>query len=252
MATVNSSIARQQISELAPSDVEAIKRLKQAIVQGKHWYLALLEAVKVWDSTEEDYDDRHYQYLIANEAFDWLLLAQRLCEEVSELIPHKELINLLFFDQQPIELTKDEFEELIGNAKYRAYLNYLYGIFMERLLILTIAEEIRKRRRTAGLINDGNTINEAYQYLYGESEQELAQQFKREKRYPRRRSMNLSELNEFTYWLFKKRLVRNDKSRVASDTKKALLSLCHYLEQKRERLKNEAEKSPSSPAQVYL
>jgi hypothetical protein len=252
MATVNSSIARHQISELAPSDVEAIKRLKQAIVQGKHWYLALLEAVKAWDSTEEDYDGRHYRYLIADEAFDWLLLAQRLCEEVSELIPHKELINLLLFDQQPIELTKDEFEELIGNAKYRAYLNYLYGIFMERLLVLTIAEEIRKRRRAAGLINDGNTINEAYQYLYGESEQELAQQFKREKRYPRSSSMNLSELNEFTYWLFKKRLVRNDKSRVASDTKKALLSLCHYLEQKRERLKNEAEKSPSSPAQAYL
>jgi len=57
MATVNSAIARQQISELAPSDVEAIKHLKQAIAQGKHWYLALLEAVKVWDSIEEDYDD---------------------------------------------------------------------------------------------------------------------------------------------------------------------------------------------------
>lgn len=252
MATVNSSIAKQKISELAPSDVEAIRRLKQAIVQGKHWYLALLEAVKAWDSIKEDHNDRHYRYLIANEAFDWLLLAQRLCEEVSELIPHKELINLLFFDQQPIELTKDEFKELIGNAKYRAYLNYLYGIFMERLLVLTIAEEIRKRRRAAGLINDGNTINEAYQHLYGESEQELAQQFKKEKRYPRRRSMDLSELNEFTYWLFKKRLVRNDKSRVASDTKKALLSLCQYLEQKRERLTNEAEKSPSSPAQAYL
>ena len=233
MATVNSLVAKQQISELAPSDVEAIKHLKQAIAQGKHWYLALLEAVKVWDSTEEDYDDRHYQYLIANEAFDWLLLAQRLCQEVSELIPHKERINLLFFDQQPIELTKDEFKELIGNAKYRAYLNYLYGIFMERLLILTIAEEIRKKRRTAGLINEGNTINEAYQYLYGESEQELAQRFKREKRYPRRSSMNLSELNEFTYWLFKRRLIHNDKSRVASDTKKALLALCHHLERKR-------------------
>lgn len=232
MAEVGSSIARRQISELAPSDIEAIKHLKQTISLGKHWYPALLEAIRLWDSIEEDYSGRHYQYLIANEAFDWLLLAERLCEGIHHLIPQQEQINLLFFDQPPMELSTDEFKKLIGNAKYQAYLNYLYGIFMERLLILTIAEEIRKRKRTAGLVNEGNTIDEAYQQLYGDSEQELAQRFKREKRYPRRKSMSLSELNEFTYWLFKERLLRNDKSRVASDTKKALLALHHYLERK--------------------
>jgi hypothetical protein len=34
--------------------------------------------------------------------------------------------------------------------------------------------------------------------------------------------MSLSELKEFTYWLFKYRLKHNDKERVASDTRKAL------------------------------
>jgi hypothetical protein len=223
---------RQQTSNLAPADARAIKHLKEAIIQGKHWYLALLEAIKLWESTEEDYNGRHYQYLIDNEAFDWLLLAERLCEEVSQYVPRKERVNLLFFDQPPIELTKDEFKKLIGNAKYQAYLNYLYGIFMEKFLILITTEEIRKRKRTAGLISGGNTLGEAYQYLYGDSEQELVKHFKKEKHYPRRKSMSLGELSEFTYWLFKKRLTHCGKSRVASDTKKALLALNRYLERK--------------------
>lgn len=246
MAAVNPSAARQETSKLVPSDIEAIRYLKQAIAHGKHWYLALLQAVKLWHSTEEDHDGRHYQYLIGNEAFDWLLLAERLCEEISRLVPRKERINLLFFDQPPVELTKDEFKKLIGNAKYQAYLNYLYGVFMERLLILTIVEEIRKRKRTAGVITDKNITNEAYQHLYGDGEQELAKRFRKEKRYPRRRSMNLSELNEFAYWLFKKRLMRSDKSRVASDTKKALLALHQHLERKKQNLSSHGTRSSPS------
>ena len=67
---------------------EAIRHLEEAIAQGKHWFIALLEAIGLWDKVEDSYDGRHYHYLIAGEAFDWLLLAQRLLEEVSHLIPH--------------------------------------------------------------------------------------------------------------------------------------------------------------------
>ena len=232
MASGNSSVARRETTGLAPADIKAIQQLKQAVARGEHWYRALLKAVKLWNSTEEDYEGRHYQYLIDNEAFDWLLLAERLCKEISPLIPPEEQINLLFFDQPPLELSKDEFKELIGSAKYQAYLNYLYGVFMERFLILTTVEEIRKRKRTSGVTAEGNSTDEAYHYLYGESEEELARRFRKEKRYPRRRSMNLSELNQFAYWLFKRRLLRSDKSRLASDTKKALLALHQRLEQK--------------------
>lgn len=234
MAAGNSPVARQETSRLAPADTRAIQHLKQAVAGGEHWYLALLQAVRLWSSTEEDHKGRHYQYLIDNEAFDWLLLAERLCEEISRHIPRKEQINLLFFDQPPLELTKEEFKKLIGSAKYQAYLNYLYGVFMERLLIVTVVEEVRKRKRTSGVATEGNSTDEAYQYLYGDGEGELARRFRKEKRYPRRRSMNLSEFNEFAYWLFKRRLIRSDKSRVASDTKKALLALHHHLERKRQ------------------
>ena len=67
---------------LSTTDAEAIRYLKQAIADGKHWYIALLEAMGLWGSAEEVCNGRVYRYLIAGEAFDWLLLAERLCGAV--------------------------------------------------------------------------------------------------------------------------------------------------------------------------
>jgi len=206
-------------------DTQAIQGLKNAIAEGRNWYVALLEAVRLWSSPEEDYEGRHYQYLVDNEAFDWLVLAGRLCEEVDGLIPEDELTNLLFFDRPSIELSKDEFKNLIGASKYQAHLNYLYGILVEKFLILAVTEEIRKKKRVLGLNNDNGVIDEAYQRIYGDTQFALLKQFRKERHYPQLRSISLSELNEFTYWLFKYRIKNRDKSRVASDTKKALTKL---------------------------
>ncbi|HJX69820.1 MAG TPA: hypothetical protein VJ441_01875 [Dehalococcoidia bacterium] len=211
-------------------DAQAIQYFARSVAEGKHWYIALLEAIKLWESPTEDYDGRHYNYLIDNEAFDWLVLAERLCKEAEGLIPEEEQINLLFFDKPPIELTKSEFRRLIGSAKYKAYLNYLYGILVEEFLILTVTEEIRKRKRALGLYSDEGVVDEAYQSIYGESQGELLKRFRRERHHPQRKSLSLGELNEFTYWLFKYRVKRCDKCRLASDTKKALLKLHQCLE----------------------
>jgi len=222
-------------------DTQAIQGLKGAIAEGKNWYVALLEAVRLWSSPEEDYDGRHYQYLVDSEAFDWLVLAERLCEELDGLIPEKERINLLFFDTPPIELSKDEFKNLIGASKYKAHLNYLYGILVEKFLILAVTEEIRKKKRVLGLNNDDGVVGEVYQRIYGATQFALLKQFRKERHYPQRKSISLSELNEFTYWLFKYRIKKRDKSCMASDTKKALTKLHEILEFKARPLR------PSAP-----
>jgi len=201
---------------------KAIRHLKEAIASGKHWYLSLLEAISMWKSTEEDYNGEHYFYLIDGEAFDWLLLAERLCQEIADLIPEEERVNLLFHDHPPIKLSKDEFKKLIGNAKYKAYLNYLYGVLTEEALLLAVTEEIRKERRTLGLAEDDSAVDVAYQRIYGATQDDLFSQFRKEKGYRQRQSTTLGELKQFTYWLFKYRLKRSEKARVASDTKKAL------------------------------
>jgi len=220
------------VAGVSTQDTQAIRGLKSAIAEGKNWYVAVLEAIRLWSSPEEDYSGRHYQYLVDNEAFDWLVLAERLCEELDGLIPDKERTNLLFFGIPPIELSKDEFKDIIGDFKYQAHLNYFYGILVEKFLILAVNEEIRKKKRVIGLNNDNGVVDETYQRIYGATQFSLLKQFRKERHYPQLRSISLNELNEFTYWLFKYRIKMRDKSCVASDTKKALTKLHEILELK--------------------
>ena len=224
-----SSKEAKSVPTSTAGDAKAIEHLKQAVAGGKHWYLALLEAIKLWKNSEEDHNGRHYCYLVDGEAFDWLLLAERLSGEISDLIPEKERTDLLFFDRPPLELSKEEFKKLIGAAKYRAYLNYLYGILVEEALISAVVDEIRKERRSAGLNKHDDDRDRAYQRIYGASQQALLESFRKERKYPKHKSVTLTQLKEFTYWLFKYRMKICDKSRVASDTKKALMKLHHNL-----------------------
>ncbi len=220
-------VASQEKSSLltAAADAGAIRHLEQAIGGGKHWYLALLEAIGLWAAAEEVHDGRTYLYLIDGEAFDWLLLAERLCEAADSLLPDDEKDALLFRGKTPLDLTAKQFKELIGGSKYRQYLNYFYGITAEEALILAVREEVRKERRTSGYNEEYDYDNEIFRRIYGATEAVLLKRFRRKKGYPQRKSISLTELKEFTYWLFKYRLEHCDKARVASDTKKALEQL---------------------------
>jgi len=210
-------------------DLRAIQHLRESVSKGKHWYFALLEAIKLWKSARETYKGRHYLYLIDGEAFDWLLLAERLSDEISDFIPEEERINLLFFGRPPVELSNDDFKKSIGSAKYRAYLNYLYGVLVEEALILAVTDEVRKDKRAAGWVSHDNFVERAYKRIYEQNQQVLFDSFRKEKQYSKRKTVSLGMLKEFTYWLFKYRLKNCDKSRVASDTRKALLYMQRNL-----------------------
>lgn len=216
-------------TQLVPTEEsEVVRHFKQAIAGGKHWYLALLEAIGLWSKAEEAYDGRIYRYLIAGEAFDWMLLAERLCAAVNGLLPSDETAAFLFHGKPPINLPADKFKGLIGGSKYHQYLNYFYGITVEEALIQAVQEEVRKEKRALGCNNEGDTINEAYRRIYGATRAVLLRRFRREKGYPHMRSISLAELKEFTYWLFRYRLRQCDKAKIASDTKKALHRLKSY------------------------
>ena len=215
-----------QSSQPAPArDTEAIRYLEQAISAGEHWYIALLRAMGLWASVEETRNGRTYRYLIAGEAFDWLLLAERLCETVDSLVPDDEKLALLVYGEPPIDLTVGRFKGIIGSSKYHQYLNYFYGITVEEALISAVQEEVRKERRTSGYNTEQGIDNEVYRRIYSAIKAVLLKRFRREKGYPQLRSISLTELKEFTYWLSKHRLKQGDKARVASDTKKALEQL---------------------------
>ena len=220
-----SSTRLKPTSSIPAATNGAIKHLEEAIIKGKHWYIALLEAIGTWPLASESHNGRTYQYLIGGEAFDWLLLAERLCQSVDSLLPEDEKTALLFEGKPPLELTVEKFKGLIGQTKHQQCLNYFYGITVEEALILAAEEEVCKERYALGFNKKHDTTSEAFQRIYGLSQLELLKQFRQEKGRRQGRSISLAELKEFTYWLFKYRLKHCDRARVASDTKKALKRL---------------------------
>lgn len=203
-------------------DNEARHRLKEDIDSGHNWYLALLKAIGLWTSPVEIVDGRTRRYLIDGEAFDFLLLSERLIRDVEEIIPEEERNGLIFRSRPPVILPASRFKELIGAIKYRHYLNYFYGVVVEQTLVQVITEKLRKEKTIFDGPADSLILNEVYRYLYSVTVDELLQQFRRDKREPYTRSVYFEELKEFTYWLFKYKLERSDKAKIASDTKKAL------------------------------
>ncbi len=207
------------------SDREAILHLREAISTGKNWYVALLEAIGLWGSAEELHEGRYYRYLIGGEAFDWLTLAERLCQEVDGMLPENEKLDLLFAATPPIELPPGEFRNLIGDVKYRAYLNYLYGVVVEEALLSVVEEEVMKENGHLTLVLGLRIEQEAYRRIYDAEMADLLTQFRSQKSYVGGDSMTLTEKKEFTYWLFKYRVDHSEKAKVASDTRKALVWL---------------------------
>jgi len=225
------------MGEETSSCEEALAHLRQRVAEGEHWFRALLEAVALWRLPEETVAERHYRYLIGGEAFDWLLLAERLTESLDGAIPEDERETLLFFGQAPLEMDDDEFKGAIGSAKHRAHLNYLYGITVEEALQLAVEEDVHKERRAHAGAGQGWVDEEVCRRIYGKERMELLARFREECCLPPSDAISYSDLKAFTYWLFKYRVNNCDRARVASDTRRALLQLSKMEGVRRRRVK---------------
>ena len=208
-------------AETRAETAEILGGMRAAVLGGEPWFRALLAAIARWWLPDEMVGDRRYRYLIGGEAFDWLLLAERILDELSDVIPAAEKDALLYHARPPEEITPEEFRKAIGPAKYRAYLNYHYGITVEEALQLAFEEEMEKERRAHVWAKDAFETT-LFQRIYGSSRDELLAAFRAERGLGMSETIGLDELKEFTYWLFKYRLRTCAPPRVASDTTRGL------------------------------
>jgi hypothetical protein len=222
------------------SVTDPIAYLRGSVAAGDHWYLALLKTMARWDKAEEVVDGRTYRYLIGGDAFDWLLLAERLLGELDGEISQEERDALLFHGRAPIEIDEEEFQTLIGTPKYQAYLNYLYGVVVEEALQLAVEEEIAKEQHAhvwSAAHRDGAGV---FPRIYGRSQAELLAEYAEERGRDVTGGFDLEELRDFTYWLFKYRVKNGEGARVASDTRKGLAALSRVEAAFRKRTQPEA------------
>ena len=192
------------------------------MARGGDWFPALLESISLWTLSEEMVGNKHYRYLLDGEAFDWLLLAERLLSEVDELIQPEGKRDLLATGDISRLASDEQFKTLLGPEKYSAYLNYWYGVVVEQAIIQSVEEEETKRIRSSGILAPYGMTEVAYQRIYGQTQESLEAQFREDKGYPREPHMVKVELKEFTYWLFKFRIKHGEGARVASDTRKGI------------------------------
>ncbi len=203
----------------------ALMRFRKQVERGDDWFEALLEAIGSWEPSEETLDGRVFQYLIAGEAFDWLLLAERLCTELDGAIPTAERDALLFHGRTPRPLDDTEFKRAIGDAKHKAHLNFIYGVAVEEALQLVVEEEVLKEHRSIVLARCDNVEQQVFERIYGRGRDELLAAYRDERSLPLTENMSFGDWRGFTYWLFKFRINQNDPARVASDTRRALVQL---------------------------
>ena len=251
--------ARPADLDLRAESARIIAELKRAVAAGEtHWFFALMQAVREWPLAEERIGDREYGYLIGGEAFDWLLLAERLCDEIEDTIPEDEREALLFHGRLPEDVDENDVERLLG-AKHRAHLNFVYGVRVEEALQLAVAAEVHKERFASRVWENGQGDDEVFHRLYGATRADLIAEFRLSQQQPQpltgrktRRTgrveapigraadnghaaednghadgdqISLSELTEFTYWLFRRRVNGSEPARVASDTRKGVAML---------------------------
>ena len=201
---------------------EVIARFRDSLREGAEWFPSLLEAMASWTLPEEVHADRTYKYFIAGEAFDWLMLAERLCREVEGLIPREEVEELLLTGTLPAGASPSLLKDRLGVDKHRGYLNYFYGVPAEEGLQLAGAREVQKRHISNGNQYQEDFSDEGFERTYRAPRETLLEQFRDEMGYKATDEMTLTESKEFTYWLFKRRLHRSDGAKAASDTQKGL------------------------------
>ena len=218
----------------------AVDHLKRSLAEGRDWPEALFEAMALWTLPEERRRKRKQTYFIAGEAFDWLLLAERLLDETRRAVPQDELDTLLFEGKFPDRFDTERIPELLGGDKYRGYLNYHYGVTVEEALQLACELELRKRDTSNGVRYRNAYADKAFPQIYRKTREELLCMFRESETLDPEGESSMAEHRAFTYWLFKYRWANSDKARIASDTTKGLRQLERMENASRRRKRSEA------------
>jgi 8-oxo-dGTP pyrophosphatase MutT (NUDIX family) len=238
----------------APDDdatgIEPLEHFRAALEAGDDWFDAVMQAIALWERPQETVEGRAYRYLIGGEAFDWLLLAERLLEDADGRVPHDAAERLLFEGQPPREMDDDALHDMIGTSKHRAHLNYLYGVTVEEALQYAVELDISKEHRSVHIDDgsDGVPRDPVFERIYDRGRAELLRAFRDDMQLPHAAAISLGELREFLYWLFKYRVAHQEPARVASDTRKALAQLSRMEDAVRRSGRRRAVREPEGAA----
>ncbi len=210
------------------------------------WQTAFIETVAAWPIENDTIYGETFHYFIGGEAFNWKRLAERIATQLTEenLSPNLngEIFDWIATSNVFGGLHEQEFRRILGVDGWRAHLNYFYGVQIEQCLIASVQSRIQKRRYSTGMPPSDDASERAYLGLYEDTEQTLYDHFLTEstdrlsyliaESPDASRSIALDE--EFTYWLFKRRIEHTNAPQIAAETQRGL-DMMHRIAKAHER-----------------
>lgn len=207
---------------------------KKIEAHSENWKTAFLETIAAWPIENERIFDETFHYFIGGEAFNWKRLAERIAtqldREESNTIPAEKIFEWIEASNVFGGIPEDEFRRILGIDGWRAHLNHFYGVHIEQCLIAAVQARIQKNRYASGMPPSDDASDKAYIGLYEQTEQELWEIFTTENAErlsnliaespEQTRTIALDE--EFTYWLFKRRIEYTLAPQVAAETQRGL------------------------------
>ena len=233
---------------------ELVEELRLKVENGTpDWQRSFISVVAAWPVGDECVDGERYHYFIGGEALNWKRLAERIAAHLASSGLSIRAADEVFewIDTSGVfgGIGEQLFRRTVGVDAWRAHLNYFYGVHVEQCLIVAFEERMFKQRYSTGKQPNDESCEVAYVGLYEETEETLWEEFTLAK------SAELSELfdeldtdtrsmaldDEFTYWLFKRRIEHTNAPQVGAETVRGLrvLSDMREADVRRQRLLKE-------------
>ena len=179
-----------------------------------------LKIIGHWPLKSEIIGDIDYQYWINDEAFNWYLLASRIIFSVKDEQNIKKLDHFL----STVHFLPGSDQRIMINLfppdKYRAHLNFIYGVILEEVIICF--NEMEKNKDVLNQFNVTDSINLVYLNLYGMDYTEFIRLYEFETKTKLDQFDTLHSYYNFLYWSWKYRLKKSTPEKIAYDSQSGI------------------------------
>tara|TARA_Y100001970_G_C14227029_1_gene856316 strand:+ start:1541 stop:2203 length:663 start_codon:yes stop_codon:yes gene_type:complete len=181
---------------------------------------AFMKIIGHWPLKSEKIDNIEYQYWVNDEAFNWHLLATRIIFSITEA-NNKQILNKLLHSTYLLPGTDQrKIINLFSPDKYRAHLNFIYGVVLEEVIICF--NEMEKNKDVINQFNASDAINAVYLDLYGYNFSEFIRVYEFEKKIKLDEFNSLYSYYDFLYWSWKYRLKKSTPEKIAYDSQSGI------------------------------
>ncbi|PZC40750.1 MAG: hypothetical protein DK305_000378 [Chloroflexi bacterium] len=191
---------------------------------------AILTIIGRWAVKEEIVDNVNYQYWINDEVFNWLFLASRILDASKDLIEIDLSLSFLFNTYILPGGDQTILTRAFPPYKYKAHLNFLYGVLLEESII--IVNDMQGNKEALSGLTKNFKNDSTYLILYGYTYDEFIRLYEYENKLHITQFNSLNDYYNFLYWSWQYRIKNSTPEKIAYDTHTGISYLWNLKDKK--------------------